>query len=196
MRRAVLALVLAAPAWGADTGETVARCLSCHLQPNGQIDITGVRALQALPPEWPLLHEDAFDLDGDGVAGVAQHVSGEDGPLIARWGANLAAARFEDFARIAGAAHGIPVEAPGVLDALRAAFEARSPAPVSPFASAADLERFRARGCNRCHVTDTYQADGETVMPLSDFLLHDLGDGPRRTRPLWGCPDCVRATPH
>jgi hypothetical protein len=33
-------------------------------------------------------------------------------------------------------------------------------------------------------------------MPLSDFLLHDLGDGPKRTAPLWGCPECLDAAGH
>lgn len=177
--------------------DAVTACLSCHLDEAGRLDIVGVAALSALPPEWPFLFEDQFDLDGDGVAGRMRFVSGADGPMSAKFGQALAAARFEDFARIAGAAHDIDLSGPGVMDRLEAAFEARSPAPVSPFASPSDLARFEAEGCARCHVTRSFDHAGQRLMPLSDFLLHDLGEGPRRTAPLWGCPDCVRGpAPH
>ncbi|MEL7126111.1 MAG: hypothetical protein AAGK30_07770 [Pseudomonadota bacterium] len=175
----------------------IEQCLSCHLQEDGQIDIVGVRALSGLPVEWPFLFEDAYDLDGDGIAGRIRFVSGDSGPMIAKYGKSLAAARFADFARIAGAAHGVDLSAPGVLDALETAFEVRSPEPHWPFPDPGTQARFEARGCAGCHVTETFELDGRTYMPLSDFLLHDLGQGLRRTAPLWGCRDCLDAAdPH
>ncbi|MEL6587686.1 MAG: hypothetical protein AAFY65_06570 [Pseudomonadota bacterium] len=203
MRRAVLSVSLAL--WGASaplgagdaTSAAVEQCLSCHLQDDGQIDIVGIQALTALPSEWQFLFEDEFDLDGDGIAGRIRFVSGDEGPMIAKFGKSLAAARFADFALIAGAAHDIDLSEPMTLATLEAAFEARSPKPQWPFSDATAQARFEARGCAGCHVTQTFQMEGQTYMPLSDFLLHDLGDGLRRTAPLWGCPSCVTdAAPH
>lgn len=174
----------------------VDQCLACHIAPSGALDIVGLEALESLPAEWSLIYEDAFDLDGDGIAGAVRFVSGPDRPLAAKYGRALAAARFEDFAMIAGAAHGVAVSEPDVMAAIKAAFEARSPKPDLPFANAAAQQRFEARGCAACHVTRRFEHDGRAYMPLSDFLLHDLGDGPRRTAPLWGCPDCLDAPPH
>ena len=162
----------------------VVQCLSCHIE-DGALDIVGVADLQHLPESWPLLFEDAYDRDGDGVAGRVGFVSGGGEPLIGKWGRRLAAARFEDFAKIAGAAHQIPVD--GAADAILAAFAAFSPPPVSPFATPADLAAFEEKGCAACHVTRTYRIGARAVMPLSDFLLHDLGEGEVRTAPLWGC---------
>ncbi len=198
--------------------DAVARCLSCHVAPagpgagagaldvappgaldivapSGALDIVGIGALEALPAEWPLMSEDAFDLDGDGIAGVARHVSGGDGlPVLGRYGRALAAGRLEDFARIAGEAHGIDLSEPAVLARVVAVFAERSPdpAPMPPGA----LARFEARGCASCHVTDAFGHDGRDYRPLSDFLLHDLGAGPVRTAPLWGCPGCLEAPGH
>lgn len=45
-------------------------------------------------------------------------------------------------------------------------------------------------------MTDTYEHSGRTYAPLSDFLLHDLGEGPVRTAPLWGCATCLEAPGH
>lgn len=199
MARAVpiaAALLAALPVHSQETAPLVERCLACHIDEAGRFDIVGFRALQALPEEWPLLFEDAYDLDGDGIAGRAQYVSGEGQPLLAKWGENLAAARFRDFALIAGAAHDIHIGNIEELDAVEAAFAALSPDPVSPFETAEELARFEADGCAACHVTRTYQVDGRTYMPLSDFLLHDLGAGEKRTAPLWGCRDCVSGDPH
>ncbi|MEO1732568.1 MAG: hypothetical protein AAFR45_02910 [Pseudomonadota bacterium] len=177
--------------------DPVQRCLSCHLTDDGGLNIVGIRALSALPSEWPYLFEDAFDLDGDGIAGRMRYVSAADGPLAAKFGQTLAAARFEDFALIAGAAHDIDLTAPGSLAAVQAAFETLSPVPSTPFPDRAAQTRFEARGCARCHVTETFEFKGRSYMPLSDFLLHDLGDGPRRTAPLWGCSTCVlQKDPH
>lgn len=186
---ALLLLLLVLPQMATAQDSPVARCLSCHLI-GAQIDITGVRALQHLPPDWPMLFEDANDRDGDGIAGRVRFVSGGGTPRIGIWGQSLAAARFQDFAQIAGAAHAIDVRA--ALPEIRATFERLSPAPTSPFARPADRDRFVARGCNACHVLHSYTVDGQQVMPLSDFLLHDLGNGARRTAPLWGCgPRCL-----
>lgn len=190
----VLALAAAFAAPVAAEPDAVARCLSCHLTAEGTIDIVGMAAMPSLPAEWPLFFEDAYDIDGDGAAGRVQHVSGADGPLIARYGRNLAAARFEDFAKIAGAAHGIDLSDPATIPRVEAAFAARSPDPVPPPPDV--IARFEARGCAACHVTDTYQAGGRDYMPLSDFLLHDLGDGPVRTAPLWGCIGCMDGPGH
>ncbi|MCO8145167.1 hypothetical protein NHN26_08005 [Rhodovulum tesquicola] len=117
-------------------------------------------------------------------------------PLIAKWGENLAAARFRDFALIAGAAHGIRIDDVAQIAEVEAAFAALSPDPVSPFETPEELTKFEADGCATCHVTRTYEVDGVTYMPLSDFLLHDLGDGEKRTAPLWGCRDCISGNPH
>lgn len=171
------------------------QCLSCHVQADGSIDIVGLEALSALPPEWPYLFEDAYDLDGDGIAGVMRYVSGSQGPLPAKFGTNLAAAKFEDFAKIAGRAHNIVVT-DDIIEEVRRVFAARSPNPKNPFADRASLETFLKRGCADCHVTRTYQYQGQTVMPLSDFLLHDLGEGLKRTAPLWGCNGCTEVSPH
>ena len=185
-------MALAACSAMAEPAQTTAqRCLSCHLTPDGSIDIVGLSALDALPPEWPFLFEDAFDLDGDGIAGQMRMVSGGGRPLVAKYGSQLAAGRFRDFALIAGAAHGILLDDPETLDVIENAFRARSPAPQSPFANEDELRAFEDRGCAACHVTRTFSFDGEDVMPLSDFLLHDVGNGPRRTTPLWACKACV-----
>jgi hypothetical protein len=172
-----------------ETPDTVAKCLSCHLTAPDRIDIVGLKALQDLPEEWPFLFEDAFDMDGDGIAGAMRFVSGSDRPLAGVFGQSLAAGRFEDFALIAAGAHGIAIEGPDEMARVRAAFEALSPDPDLPDSDA--LQRFEARGCAGCHVTRTFEHDGRTYMPLSDFLLHDLGQGPRRTAPLWGCLTCL-----
>lgn len=194
---AAAALLLGAAAVAADPALSPAeRCLACHVDAEGRLDIVGLRALDGLPPEWSLIYEDGFDLDGDGIAGVARYVSGPDRPLAAKFGRSLAAARFEDFALIAGAAHGISITDPGAMAAVKAAFEARSPDPDLPFEDIAAQQRFEARGCAACHVTRSFEYRGRTYMPLSDFLLHDLGEGPRRTAPLWGCPACLDAPGH
>lgn len=186
-----LVALTAAGAEAEPAQSTVQRCLSCHLTPDGSIDIIGLSALDALPPEWPFLYEDAFDLDADGVAGRMRMVSGAGRPLVGKYGSQLAAGRFRDFAMIAGAAHDIALSDPETLAAIEAAFLARSPAPVSPFASDGEMQRFEARGCASCHVTRSFRFDGQEVMPLSDFLLHDVGNGLKRTAPLWGCEACV-----
>lgn len=195
VRRLCLALTLgwawAVPAPAETAPGIVERCLSCHLTETGDIDIVGLRALRDLPEEWLFLFEDEIDRDGDGIAGRIRFVSGSGMPLVARFGSALAAARFEDFARIAGAAHGIPLDDPAVLAKVEADFLALSPDPVSPFANEAERLAFEAHGCAACHVTRSYSHDGRDVMPFSDFLLHDLAAGPRRTTPLWGCPACV-----
>ncbi|MEL6598607.1 MAG: hypothetical protein AAGK98_05155 [Pseudomonadota bacterium] len=188
--------LLIAAIWGGGAladESAVAQCLSCHME-DGRLDVVGVRELQDLPENWPLLFEDAFDRDGDGIAGRVGFVSGGGMPLIGKWGRLLAAARFEDFAQIAGAAHDIAVDED--MEAIRAAFEALSPAPVSPFQSEEDLARFEARGCAACHVTETYRIGERELMPLSDFLLHDLGEGEVRTTPLWGCDSSCLSYSH
>lgn len=157
---------------------------------DGQLDIIGVRELGAIPPDWPMLFEDPLDRDGDGIAGRVGLVSGGGRPLLGKWGSRLAAASFSDFARIAGAAHDIAIDDPGLLGEIEAAFVALSPAPVSPFSNEAERRAFEARDCSACHVTDSYSVDGRLVTPLSDFLLHDMGEGPRRTTPLWTCAGC------
>ena len=200
--RLIAVLGLAATAAAADPGPslpdmgagTVAQCLSCHLTAAGEIDIVGLTALEGLPEEWPFLFEDAFDLDGDGIAGVMRFVSGADGPRAGVFGEALAAGRFEDFAKIAAGVHGIPIRDAAEMARIRAAFEALSPDPGRPDPAA--LARFEARGCASCHVTRRFEHAGRTYMPLSDFLLHDLGDGPKRTAPLWGCPGCLSAPGH
>lgn len=198
MRRAALAAALAVSAGSPGAADPrpdpVTRCLSCHLTEDGAVDIAGLAALEALPPEWPLLFEDAFDLDDDGVAGRVRHVSGDGRPLIGRYGRELAAARFVDFAGIAATAHGIPIDGTDTLDRIHEAFEARSPDPVPTDPAA--LARFEARGCASCHVTEAFEHEGRIYRPLSDFLLHDLGHGPVRTAPLWGCPECLDAPGH
>ena len=175
-------------------GSTAARCASCHVGPDGRFDIVGLAALESLPEEWSVLSEDAFDLDGDGIAGRLRYVSGGGAPLIAIYGRRLAAARLEDFARIAGAAHDIDISDAGVMRDLLATLKALSPDPVLPSPKA--LARFEARGCGGCHVTRTYSHGAREYAPLSDFLLHDLGDGEMRTTPLWGCPECLEAPGH
>lgn len=174
----------------------VEQCLSCHVDADGALDIVGVEALLALPQEWQFVFEDEFDLDGDGIAGRMRFVSGKRGPMSAKYGKSLAAARFEDFALIAAAAHAIDLSGDGVMAALEAAFAARSPDPTIPFEDDAARRRFEARGCASCHVTETFEHEGVTYMPLSDFLLHDMAGGPRRTAPLWGCPQCIDAPAH
>lgn len=172
----------------------VGQCLACHVGVDGAFDIVGLAAMEGLPPEWPFLFEDAFDLDGDGIAGAIRHVSGAAGPTIGLYGSKLAAGRLEDFARIASAAHGIDLSDTAAMDAVLDAFLALSPdpAPTPPTA----IARFEARGCASCHVTETFEHEGRAYMPLSDFLMHDLGEGPVRTTPLWGCPECLRAEGH
>ena len=194
----VLCLLIAPGSSGADTtSQTVKQCLACHEVQAGQIDIVGLRALSALPPEWPFLFEDEFDLDSDGIAGRIRFVPGDPVPLIAKYGKSLAAARFEDFALIAGAAHDIDLSSPGVIAELKSAFETRSPEPFWPFPDAESQRRFEARGCAGCHVTETFEFEGRALMPLSDFLLHDVGNGLQRTAPLWGCLSCLEApSPH
>ncbi|MEL6573046.1 MAG: hypothetical protein AAFQ64_15380 [Pseudomonadota bacterium] len=190
-RSALILICVSAPALA--EADAVAQCLSCHIV-GDQLDIVGITALKQLPEAWPMLFEDAFDRDNDGIAGRVQFVSGADGPLIGKWGRSLAAARLEDFASIAGAAHDIPID--DQLDEILKTFERLSPAPPNPFASQSDLRLFEGNGCADCHVTQTYEVDGMPVMPLSDFLLHDLGDGDVRTTPLWVCDAACLAFRH
>lgn len=171
--------------------------MSCHVDPSGAFDIVGLRALGDLPEGWAILSEDAFDLDGDGIAGVLRYVGagpGGGGPRPGLFGRKLAAGGLADFALIAGAAHGVELGGRGVLDAVVAAFVARSPDPAPAPASA--LAIFEARGCALCHVTREFDSGGRSYRPLSDFLLHDLGDGPVRTAPLWGCDNCLTGPGH
>jgi len=177
-------------------GRPVDACLACHVDETDTLDIVGLRVLAQVPDEWPFLFEDEFDLDDDGIAGRMRFVSGEHGPAVARFGRALAASRFEDFAHIAAGVHDIDLTDDETMARVKAAFEARSPAPVDPFPNTASLQAFEARGCARCHVTREFESNGVRYRPLSDFLLHDLGDGPRRTKPLWGCPDCITAPGH
>ena len=113
-----LALALAPPAHAVDedteSASLVQDCLACHIDGEGRFDIIGVRALEAMPAEWPLQFEDSYDLDGNGIAGQVQFVSGGGRPLIAKWGSNLAAARLEDFALIAAKAHDIKDQLPQI----------------------------------------------------------------------------------
>ncbi|MEL6550298.1 MAG: hypothetical protein AAFQ54_08620 [Pseudomonadota bacterium] len=190
---AALAFTLTVSTAGADP---VAQCLSCHVTDDGTLDIVGLKALSALPEEWQFVFEDAFDLDADGIAGRMRFVSGADGPQAAKFGQSLAAGRFEDFAALAGAAHDVDLSEPGTTAKVRAAFEALSPAPVSPFANQADQAAFEARGCADCHTTQSFDFEGQDVMPLSDFLLHETDEGPRRTAPLWGCRSCLLEETH
>ncbi|MEM7709458.1 MAG: hypothetical protein AAF264_01645 [Pseudomonadota bacterium] len=173
-------------------------CIACHTDPDDGFDIVGLAAMRSLPPEWPLFYEDAFDLDGNGIAGRVRHVAGHGvdagRPFVALYGRHLAAARLEDFALIAGAAHDIDLSDAAALDAVIDAFLRQSPDPMPP--DPAILARFEARGCGGCHVTDAFAHEGRHYRPLSDFLLHDLGDGPVRTAPLWGCADCLEAPGH
>ncbi len=186
-----LAVALAGPL-AADDPTAIQKCLSCHMV-GAQLDITGVAALRHLPPFWPMLFEDAQDRDGDGIAGRARFVSGSGSPILGKWGKNLAAARFEDFAQIAGDAHDIDVS--GDLDAIYNAFVALSPSPPEPFETEADAHLFTEKGCAACHVTQSYDFEQRQVTPLSDFLLHDLGDGETRTAPLWRCSgECLDYT--
>jgi hypothetical protein len=187
-------LCVIASAVGAEEDTTVARCLSCHKIGPDRIDIVGIKPLASLPVEWPYLFEDGFDLNADGIAGVMRFVSSTDRPRPGIFGSHLAAARFEDFALIAAGAHGIAIDSPAEMARVRAAFEALSPDPDLPDPDA--LQRFEARGCSGCHVTRRFEHEGRSYMPLSDFLLHDLGEGPRRTTPLWGCPTCLDAPGH
>lgn len=195
--RLIAGLLAAATGAAADPDpDPVRLCLSCHLVAPDRIDIVGLEALANLPEEWPFLFEDPFDMDGDGVAGEIRIVHGRDGPSVGIYGRWLSAGSFEDFATIAGAAHGVDVAQPETLAAIRDEFEALSPMPDLPSADDAALRGFEARGCTACHVTHSFEHDGRTYMPLSDFLLHDLGDGPRRTAPLWGCPSCLEGPGH
>lgn len=200
--RILAAILLATPisAVAAGPNQTIKACLSCHINRAGKIDIVGIKALDALPPDWQMRYEDAFDLDSNGIAGRIQFVSGHGKPLIAKWGSNLAAARFEDFALIASAAHAVPLENDATIKAVKDAFAARSPSPTSPFATEGERSRFKAQGCPLCHVIETFEFEGQEVMPLSDFLLHDLDDDPsgkaRRTKPLWGYRKSLWQTAH
>lgn len=192
----VALLIAAAPALPEPGPSAVQQCLSCHVDARGALDIVGLGALESLPPEWPFLFEDAYDLDGDGVAGAMRFVSTDTRPRAAKYGMSLAASRFEDFALIAGEAHGIDLSHPGDMRAVKDAFLVRSHDPDLPFADLEAQDRFEARGCAACHVTHTFTHGERTYMPLSDFLLHDLGDGPRRTAPLWGCSHCLTGPGH
>ncbi|WP_114008393.1 hypothetical protein [Cohaesibacter intestini] len=202
MQRLILAACLLAThalANAASKDQTIRACLSCHIDEAGKLDIVGIKALDALPPDWQMRFEDAFDMDSDGIAGRLQFVSGHGQPLIAKWGSNLAAARFEDFALIASAAHAVPLESDAIIKTVKEAFAARSPSPTSPFATEGERGRFDAQGCPLCHVTETFEFEGQDVMPLSDFLLHDMGgpnDKPKRTKPLWGYSQSLWQTAH
>ncbi|MEM7522047.1 MAG: hypothetical protein AAF307_13575 [Pseudomonadota bacterium] len=193
----ISSLLLAQSAFAQSNQTAVDQCLSCHKQADAaQIDIIGLRALSALPSEWQYLFEDEFDLDDNGVAGRLRFVSGPHVPLPGKFGQRLAAGRFEDFARIAGAAHGVDLSDRATLHAVQTTFEALSPDPDLPFESTAEQNAFEMRGCADCHVTRTFEHEGKTYMPLSDFLLHETDAGPRRTAPLWGCASCLDAATH
>jgi len=188
---------LAKPSSGS-CGDSAAaqKCLACHLEADGQLDIVGIRALSAVPPEWTFFFEDAFDLDGDGIAGRLRYASTDGLPMtgqvrpvprrrpVRRFCADRWSCAWDRSIRARSSG--------------RAQSSVRSPLAVPdwPFPEPAVQARLEARGWARCHVTRSFEFEGRQYMPLSDFLLHDLGEGLHRTAPLWVCPDCLTAEAH
>ena len=82
------------------------------------------------------------------------------------------------------------------MQEIRQTFEALSPDPTVPFLNKAEERVFEARGCAGCHVTHTFEFEGEVLMPMSDFLLHETSAGFRRSTPLWGCRSCIFEAAH
>lgn len=165
--------------------DSVSKCLSCHLTDNGKLNITGVKEIEGLPDTWSLLFFDPFDLNDDGISGQISIVNGGGTPLIAKWGSNLAAFKFEDFADIASEVHDININSQLEMDNIRKLFKSLSPEPIHQVLEPSTSKIFVEHGCSSCHVLESYILEEKIVFPYSDFLLHDVGYGLKRTAPLW-----------
>ncbi len=198
--------------------------------------LAGLGLVAAVPDAEILALEDAGDRDGDGISGRANRVLGPDGPALGRFGWKAATAGLiAQTAHAAAFDMGLtnpvypqelcpPAQADclaaprggetrqGALDLPAARLEAiaaylagfRAPLPRASDTRGAAL--FAGSGCTACHRPALTTAAGVTIYPLSDYLLHDMGDsladgireaaaGPAefRTAPLWGLGARLRA---
>lgn len=100
------------------------------------------------------------------------------------------------------------LEVPSSLTRLIDRFVGEAMLPPSPAAPDAEAGRavFTAAGCAACHRPAFQLANGRTIAPYSDLLLHDMGMGLAdhmqegeasgrewRTAPLWGIGQALRA---
>jgi CxxC motif-containing protein (DUF1111 family) len=100
------------------------------------------------------------------------------------------------------------VEVPSSLTKLIDRFVGEAMLPPVPAATNAEAGRkvFTESGCGACHRPSFQLANGRTIAPYSDLLLHDMGFGLAdhmkeggasgkewRTAPLWGIGQALRA---
>ncbi|WP_223640525.1 di-heme oxidoredictase family protein [Rhodobacter sp. TJ_12] len=198
--------------------------------------LAGLGLVAAVPDAALVAWEDPDDADGDGISGRANRMPdgalGRYGwkaaePTLVAQIANAAAVdmgltnrRYPQElcppAQIAcqKAPRGRPsplgdLDLPDPrLDAIAAYLSGfKAPQPAALAAQAAHGESlFSTLGCAACHRPVLRTEDGRTLRPLSDFLLHDMGDGLAdgvrehlagpsefRTAPLWGLGARLRA---
>ena len=196
-----------------------------ELNPRRAPALVGLGLIEAVADEEILKRADPEDRDGDGISGRPNRVWSvrhgdwrlgrfgwkastpsvieqtaqaliDDMGLTTRWYASESCGESQHACREAYSS--------SELDVPNARLEAiafyltrlQTPAPIEPDHGEALFERI---GCAACHRKGLITAEGTTINPYSDFLLHDMGDeladhnpvftaSPRewRTAPLWG----------
>ncbi|MBE2278251.1 MAG: c-type cytochrome [Rhodobacteraceae bacterium] len=198
--------------------------------------LAGLGLVAAVPEAEILALEDARDRDGDGISGRANRVQGPEGPALGRFGwkaatGDLIAQTAHAAAFDMGLTNPVyPQElcppaqtdcqaAPRGRDTQQGALDLPAPrleaiaaylagfrAPLPRMADGRGAALFAETGCTACHRPALTTADGVTLHPLSDYLLHDMGEGLAdgireaaagpaefRTAPLWGLGARLRA---
>lgn len=190
--------------------ESAARCSSCHVNDgNGPRfagmeratpALLGVGLLEAILVEDLLENEAAQATDGDpATQGRLRREEREGHVYAGRFGWLADAITVEE-----QVARALEREMGVDLAALPAGFLRDLTSYVSllavPAPRATDLwatpgaARFASLGCANCHLTRSYVTGphplqslrAQTIKPLTDLLVHDLGAGDVRTTPLWG----------
>lgn len=185
--------------------------------------LIGEGLIDAIPEAAILALSDPEDSNSDGISGVPQYVPAKraGGFALGRFGYRAshptleqqsAAAAFFDMGVTSDLFGDISTGAELSSDDLNrlVVYEALPGVPMARNQQDPMIKYgqslFQSIGCNACH-TMTFQTeseqypelDGQTIHPLSDFLLHDMGDGLAderaefsasgrewKTTPLWG----------
>jgi CxxC motif-containing protein (DUF1111 family) len=182
---------------------------SLHRAPS----LAGLALLEQVSAESLQLRADPDDRNGDGISGtlargrfgwkartatlreqVARALSldlGLGNPLLPSAAGDCMAQQSACLAA-AAAVTGNEFEAPATVLDLLLAYLRSLPAPASPSAAGPGAKLFSELGCESCHTAEL-AANGQSLRPFTDLLLHDLGpalaagaDADWRTAPLWG----------
>ncbi len=190
--------------------DSAARCANCHINDgNGPLfpgmqraapALLGVGLLEAILVEDLLDNEAAQATDGDPKTSGRLRRETRDGQVYAgRFGWTADAVTVEEqTARALENEMGVSVSTlpDGFLRALTNYVRLLAvPAPrATDLWALPGAARFTSFGCATCHLTRTYVTGphplqslrAQSIQPLSDLLVHDLGEGEFRTTPLWG----------